>query len=495
MLKDVATYIKHKGWVYVGLLIGTFFCYKTIVFDHNFKLGIIIGCLPLIVVVGSLMFRKTLISFLALFIVNYYIMGINRYAPIPVGVVIDGLFALLVASLIFKTAYEFVDWKKAWNGLTIMCLLWFFYCLFELSNNVTSATAEDWLQGVRSMAIYPLLTVIVSSILMKRVEYINWFLLIWGVLVLTAAAKGYWQKNRGFDSYELRWLFLGDGARTHLISTGIRYFSFFSDAGNYGSNMGFSLVVFTIASFFSKNKLLKLAYLIIGLAGGYGMIISGTRGALAVPFAGFALFVLLSKNWKMFLGMSAILIGSFVFLNYTTIGESNSLIRRMRTAFNPEDASLQVRVINQRTLSILMSDLPFGVGIGAHAINTDTQSNAWRIVNTPHDSWIIKVWTRTGPIGLAVYFFTMGITFLIGSYYLMFRVKNKRLRGILTGMLCGVFGMLVSSYGNDFFTQFPNCVLIYLCLSLVFLGPYFDKQLEKDDSIKLLTPKKNEANS
>ena len=56
-------------------------------------------------------------------------------------------------------------------------------------------------------------------------------------MTLLAAAKGYWQKNKGFDSTELSWLW-AYGARTHFIHSGIRYFSFFTDAGLFGASMG-----------------------------------------------------------------------------------------------------------------------------------------------------------------------------------------------------------------------------------------------------------------
>jgi hypothetical protein len=39
---------------------------------------------------------------------------------------------------------------------------------------------------------------------------------------------------------------------------------------------------------------------------------------------------------------------SFVFFKYTTIAQGNAQVRRMRTAFDPNDASLQVRLDNQK---------------------------------------------------------------------------------------------------------------------------------------------------
>jgi len=37
----------------------------------------------------------------------------------------------------------------------------------------------------------------------------------------------------------------------------------------------------------------------------------------------------------------------YIFFAHTTIGQGNAEIRRMRTAFDPNEASLQVRLENQ----------------------------------------------------------------------------------------------------------------------------------------------------
>ena len=171
--------------------------------------------------------------------------------------------------LLLKTNFTAVDWKRTLNPLTYIILIWLIYCLLELLNpKLTSVT--DWYTKVRSIVFYPTAIIILTSTLLTKYKHIKNLLLLWSILILFAAFKGYWQKNHGFDSAELTWLYSG-GGRTHLISTGIRYFSFFSDAGNYGSNMGFSLVIFSIAAFYIKNKWLKFYFIIVALAGGYGM--------------------------------------------------------------------------------------------------------------------------------------------------------------------------------------------------------------------------------
>jgi hypothetical protein len=75
------------------------------------------------------------------------------------------------------------------------------------------------------------------------------------------------------------------------------------------------------------------------------MVISGTRGALAVPIVGFMTYA--EQNVKVII-IECHFSTSFVFFKYTTIAQGNAQVRRMRTAFDPNDASLQVRLDNQK---------------------------------------------------------------------------------------------------------------------------------------------------
>ena len=66
--------------------------------------------------------------------------------------------------------------------------------------------------------------------------------------------------------------------------------------------------------------------------------------------------------------MSAAAVGGiciYVFFAFTYVGESNYMIRRMRTAFRPnKDASYLVRKQNQKKLAEYLRNRPFGEGLG-----------------------------------------------------------------------------------------------------------------------------------
>ena len=124
------------------------------------------------------------------------------------------------------------------------------------------------------------------------------FLKIWAVLALIATLKGMQQKLLGPDPWEQAWL-NGGGNLTHMLFGQLRVFSFFTDAGQFGGAQGHAGVVFSILALNPKRSIRsRIFYAMVGALGIYGMMISGTRGSLAVPIFGFALYLILSKNVK-----------------------------------------------------------------------------------------------------------------------------------------------------------------------------------------------------
>lgn len=473
-----------NGLIYMGLLVGCFIC-CLLILKAGYAIGAIVACMPFILIATYYIFQKPVILFVVFLLINYLIMGINRYnlIPVPITSVIDSTLGLLMIAILFKSSYERSSCKLSLNAFTGVSLVWFIYCFTQILNNTTGAiNIAAWYQGVRGMAIYPLVAAFMIPLVMKRFRDIRWFMLLWAFLTLLGAFKGYWQRNHGFDSYELAWI-LGPGARTHLIHTGIRYFSIYTDASCFGAAMGMSMVVFGIGVLYTKNKWLKALYLITSIAGAYGMIISGTRGSLVVPFAGITLFVLISRNWKMVVGSLFFVVVSLIFLKMTDIGNDNMFIRRMRSAFDLNDPSLQTRLINRENLSKDMQNLPVGVGIGVSRENISSSNYYYDAATTPPDSWYVTIWTRTGIVGLYIYLGVLAFTIIYGSYILMFRIKNKELKGILSGMLCGAFGVMIAAYGSDCYAQFPNGFLIYACQTLVIIAPHLDKKMSEEKDI------------
>ena len=445
--------------------------------QYGLLAGLAVSVIPAALCILWVTLRNPAISMLGLFVANYFIMALTRYAhDLPFGMILDALIFYNILIITLQALMRPIEWKRASSGLTVVAAIWMAYCILEIVNP-ESVSVAGWFSSVRSIAFYFFFIVVLTQLTMTEYKYLKYMLAVWSVLTLIAVGKACMQKFFGFNAAENYWLFVLGGRSTHIIHSGVRYFSFFSDAANFGSSMGLSMVVFGIASLYYKNRWIRLYYIAVAAAACYGMMISGTRSALAVPFAGFTLFIILSKQIKMIAAGAIMLAGVFIFLNYTHIGHSNALIRRARSAFDLNDASFQVRLKNQELMRAYMKDKPFGVGIGLGGGKAKTYAPNAYLSQIPTDSWFVMIWVETGIVGLIVH---LGVLFYIlgyGCYQVMFRLRDKQLRGLTAGLTAGVFGIAVCSYSNEIFGQFPTGIIMYMSQAFIFLAPRFDREL------------------
>jgi O-antigen ligase/polysaccharide polymerase Wzy-like membrane protein len=446
------------------LLLSIFFLQK-----DNFVIGIILLATPFVLVLLTLIITKPIFSFAALFFANYFAMGIARYIKGPLGLSIDILLVLTWIALFFSQFNNKVEWKKAWNSLTVAAIVWFAYALFQLFNpEIVSRVA--WFYAMRAVSLYFVLTVPLTFILLDDKKYLDKFLNLWAWFTVIGVLKGTMQYIIGPDPWEQYWLDT-IGGKTHLLSQGLRVFSFFTDSATYGGSMGFSGVVFSIVALTTKVPKKKIFYIIIALIAFYGMLISGTRGAIAVPFAGFAVYAVLSKKFKLIIIGGFLIISVYLFLRFTTIGESVYIIRRFRGGLDPNNASLLVRKENQKLIGEYLSSRPFGGGIGSAGNWGLRFTPSTFLAKTPTDSWYVQIWAEQGIVGITLHLGILIFILLKSSFIIMFRLKEPELKGKAMALCSGMFGVMAASYGSSALGQLPNGLIVYISMAFIFMMP------------------------
>ncbi len=410
------------------------------------------------------------VGMVALFVVNYFAMGISRYLPGPLGLSVDLLLALMYIALILKSLNQKGLFKPAARTLSYLALVWYGYALFQLFNpEALSRTA--WFFAMRGFSLYFAMTIPLTFILFNRRKDLDLMLNLWSVFTLLAIAKGVVQLMGYVDPFEIRWL-NEVGGKTHIIGGQLRIFSFFTDAGQFGAAMGFSGVVFGICSLGAHGR--RRWYLIaVSALAFFGMLISGTRGAIAVPAAGFLCFALVAGSRKVALATAMLYLGAFAFLKFTHIGDSNYHIARMRTAFNGNDASLQARLINQNKLASYLASRPFGGGIGSAGNWGKRFSPNGFLANVPTDSWYVSIWAEQGVVGLTLHLCILMYVLLRGGW-LVLRVKDKVLGYKLKALLAGIAGVMVASYGNGVMGQMPTGMIAYMSMAFLMMSRELD---------------------
>ena len=209
------------------------------------------------------------------------------------------------------------------------------------------------------------------------------------------------------------------------------------------------------------------------------MFQTGTRTAIFCAIGGFVTFLVLSRSLRIIIP-SAILGGLFLFiLIFTNIGQGNQQIRRMRSAFNKNDASTNVRSINQETMRKYMQDAPWGIGLGMGYDNVPANNKYNRMATIAPDSEYVFIWLRTGRIGITTFIITMLIMLGGACRIVLFKLKNPTLIGIGGGLCSAFVAIQLGGYANQVLMQFPNCLTFYGGLAIVYILPYLEPEWVK----------------
>jgi len=435
--------------------------------------GMAFTILPFVFAFLYLLFRYPIIGLYTAVSLGFVLLGIGRYVTgLSIGLVMDGILILTLIALIFNKFYERIDWTPAKKDISLLALIWFGYTLFQIVNP-EARSFSAWFSG-RGIGFYMLMIVPLTLLFIDSGRKMNIFFYIWGAFTLLVTLKGVMQLKLGVDPWEQAWLNEGN-YKTHILFGKLRVFSFLSDAGQFGANQAYSAVVASIVSMSQTKWKNKLFFIIVALAGFYGMVVSGTRGAISIPLAGFSAFFVLRKNIPVMISGFFMLLIVFVFFKYTTIGQGNDQIRRMRTAFDPNDASLQVRLENQKRLKIYLASRPFGGGIGHGGVKAQKYLPNAFLSQVATDSGYVLIWVEMGIVGLLLHLFILFYVVGKSSYCIMFRIRDPNLRLKMAALTSGMFGIMVANYGNAVLYQMPTSMLIYTSMALMMNSEKLDQ--------------------
>lgn len=476
MFKDYTTYAHENG----GRVLLLFLLFLLSIYEF-YSMGIVgmalICTIPLLILGIYLIFKFKLPFFWCLFIFNYIIMGLYRYISIPLPVTV---FTIIPQILLLMTCI--IDLREKSNAkyanlMLLALIIWAFYLILQIFNQtcLLPISMSTWMMNFLFYSLILFIVYFIVTIMIRTPENIMRFLKIWAYLTLAATIWVWRQKTFGWDNAELYWLMAKGGARTHLIGGSIRYFSFFTDAANFGCSMGASAVAFYIFGITTKFKKDKLLFLITGFCATYSFFMSGTRSGLLCFLIGVAFYVILSKSFKIAIPV-AILGGTFFcILAFTQIGENNMQIRRMRSAFNPEDKSANVRDINKAALAKYLRDAPFGMGFNIDEGKVPANHKYKVVYETSNDSTYVYLWQRVGIVGAVLFGIINALIIIGGSIITLTRLKNRACIGIAAAFCCAFLAIHAGGYTNHILLQYPNVVLYYGGMAIVYLLPDIEK--------------------
>jgi hypothetical protein len=428
-------------FVIAGLLAMTGVTMAGVLAAGDIGIGSLVAFLPVLVGLIALIISNPYYGLMFYIHYSFFFIGVNRYVVgIPLGLTVDVVLFLTTLSMIFRIHKDNV--KKLNNGLLITTAIWFIYTLGE-AFNPEADNIIAWVYAARGVSFYAIQTVPLTLLLFDKKEHLDGFIkiiIVWGVF---GAVWGWKQVNIGLDPFEQGWLEAG-GKITHVLAGQLRAFSFFSDAGQFGVVMAYVAYISLILSFGPYKTSQKFLYFVAFFVCLIGMGTSGSRGPVFVIFFGVITYLLLIRNYRILIPGIFMILVIFSFLKFTFIGNSNYQVYRIRTALDPKEASLLVRLSNQEKLREYLKERPFGSGIGT----TDSWAARYYpnsyLVNLPTDSWFVKIWVENGVIGLSVYALSLALVVVMGVVQLR-KVKNTDSRQKLIALYGGFLGIVTAS--------------------------------------------------
>lgn len=405
---------------------------------------------------------------------SFFINGLGRLleTEAPFGLAIDGLLLLTLLGMWLSTDRADDRPSSSVNtAVFYLVLVWFLYTLLELLNPETRSR-EAWFYAVRGVSLYWIQVVVIVLKLINDRSQIDRFVRVWLGWSIVAALWGFKQQYIGLVHGEIMWLESG-AKKTHVLFGHLRSFSFYSDAGQFGAAMA-HVSLFAILKALEEPKLTrKLIYAGLGVFYFWGFAIAGSRGPLFVLAMGIIIYLFLKKNVLILTIGIVIGGGAFGLLKYTTVGQGNYQVQRIRSALDPNDPSLQVRLENQQKLAAYLKTRPLGGGIGSGGDWGRRFSPGTFLAETALDSWYVKIWVESGVVGLSVHLLTLVIMGIIG-FIQVARLRDPALKSTMTGLFCGFVGVAAASYGNQVFGQSPSNTVLYVSIALFCTCGRFD---------------------
>ena len=431
-------------------------------------LGAALYALP----VAALAVRFPVTVIYALLVLCFTANGLARYVDAPFGMMVDGLLVLGWLGTLLRrfprnwdTAGDPRSWPELREDGFVLSLLWFGFILLQLANPEAQSRSA-WVYAMRTMGFYQVLTVGLAYFHLRESRHLKHVLHLFLVLSVLGALWGIRQKFFWLDAAEEHWLFAEDHARQHVLHGELRTFSFYSDAGQFGASQAMAFLMAGILAVRAPSWGHRAAYAAAFALCFVGFGISGTRGALAVPAAGGLVYLLVSRNTRTLLLGVCVMAATYGVLRYTSVGHGVKQVQRMRTALDPNEPSLLVRLRNQELLSHHLASKPLGAGVGSSGFWGNRFSPNTIFAQTATDSYYVRLWVETGVVGLALHLFMLGY-FLGCGCARVWHTLDPVLRHRRAAMLCGFAGMLLASYGNQVFNQFPTALVVALAVPVM----------------------------
>lgn len=457
----------------LGFLVICGICFVTtaVFIVLGYKLGLLFSFAIIGLPVILLSFIDLRIGIGLILVVAFMVNFISKYSTAPAGTALDGLLFFLLLSVIVQGGQR-RDWQFPENAISYAILGWIAYNML-MAVNPDAASRTAWVFTVRSYAIQQILFFIACYAIrsLKDIKFLIQFIVL---MAFISALYGMKQEYFGYSAREWAWLYERP-SRYRLIVQWSRYrvFSFFSDPTSFGTLMAYmgSLCFILATGPFQWWK--RLSLVTAGMCMLLAMAYAGSRTPFVLVPLAFVFYIMITMKKEVLIASAFIFMLGTVFILKST---SNPIIFRIQSAFKPTtDASVKVRLENQKMIQPYIRTHPFGAGLGSTGIWGERFSPDSWLAGFAHDSAFVRVAVEMGWVGLVIYLIYFLIIMRVTLYY-YFRVYDPEIKVIYLSIAVTFFVVMLASYPQEVVTLLPTSMIFYVLLAIVVRLKDFDRK-------------------
>ena len=414
--------------------------------------------------------------------ISFFIEFVRKHTSAPVGTALDGLIFVMFFGMLVKQIKE-RDLSFAKSPISLLIIVWIFYNLIQVINP-WAASKLAWLYTVRSVAVM-LLLYFIACYAFKDLKTIFKAIKLIILLGVVTALYAFKQEFFGYSAAEIAWLYEYEERFQLIYQWGrLRPVSLLADPTTLGILMAylgvFCLILMTGPISWIKRSLLLIAAGTMFLAMAFG----GSRTPVVlIPF-GFLIFMLMTLQRKVMIPVGIFLLILPVFFLKRS---SNPIIYRMQSSFDMQtDASVQIRMKNQKFIQPYIQAHPFGAGLGSTGLWGRRFTPDSFLAKFAHDSGYVRIAVELGWVGLLIYI-ALIFTVLKTVVYYYLRVRDPMIKTIYLGLANIMFILALASYPQEAILQLPTSIVFYICLAAIVrlkdFDPAFNKAIAKEQEL------------
>ncbi|MEP7252216.1 MAG: O-antigen ligase family protein [Ginsengibacter sp.] len=424
-----------------------------------------VGAVAAVIVVYYCFFEPVTGYFITMFIAFFAFYPnhiLNIILPIPT-------FVELLIFIVFLGSYnsaKSLNLPRNSILLTGVSIVFIFYTIFNIVEffNPNMQSQGGWLFRFKRYLVY-VLVYIVSYRLIDTPQRFRNFMKFWLYLSFLAAAYGCYQQWFGMLPMEINYI-KSDPIEYKLMFQGgmLRKFSFLSDVVSFGVLSGSMAVVALILAINEKKNKRKYLLYFGAFIMTLGMFYSGTRTTTVILPAGIALYLFMTIQSKTTIVtlFATVLVAGFIL--YAPV--DNAVLNRVRSTFNTQDASLNVRDVNRHYIQPYIYAHPIGGGIATTGTEGLQYNPNHVLAGFPPDSGLLKAALEMGYVGLAfTMFFYLVMLYQCIDYY--FRIKNPEYKTYVVAIAAALFAMIVTQYAQVAIGQIPGAIFFFGTISMI----------------------------